>query len=378
MWRAGLAGMIAFIASLAVHFVVLPPAAPTIARSLGSPLVEAERRIVQALEARERDHGVWQHVSGQLLRSDDPVGALAQLNSRLPESAQREMAATGFTGYYLGFALMRWDRRPEAVRAWEAALSSFRSWDAGTLASERAWLRGYDRLYEARTLMRLARHEEAAAALERLDLLESPSAEFTIAIARTCAEIGLEQRAAELFREALGTHEDDAIRDWMPRHTYRARTWRDSTGEPMAARELLLALAEEVRRRIDARSAPEEMETIHSSLHTLGHHLLISGCEKEARAVWRLGVREGIDRATGPDERYAWLWVAKNRALLDEPAGVAEALEKAAAAGGLDPEGLVRDPDLSRQFDHRTVRAAVLLHGTPRQWLDEAQAESPS
>ncbi len=367
--RAAAAGTLAFLLSLIVHFLVVPPERSASSESGATPIEQAEREILDALEARTADHNVWRRATGRLLREEEPALALRSLIDRLPPEAHEQMAAGGFTGYYLGYTLASGERSSQAYGAYEVALEAFRRWDHRTHAEAREWLGGYDVVYEARTLMRLARHNEAARALDGL-IAEGAPEGAALVVARTLAEIGRREQAAEGFDALLETVDDAEMLGALDQLVRSVRDWRASTGEPVASR----MLAEAMARRIDAWPLAAETERpafAHFLVRWLAVELHRAGSTEEAAGLFRkaeAAARRWAERETSPKGAGdAWRWVVKHRANLGDSAGIVAALERARELGAeLDAEGLLRDPDMATHVELEAVREAIGRLGGPR------------
>lgn len=364
---AALLGMLTFVVSLVVHLLVTPATRGGRDVSLTGPPVENALVLIADAHATDRySHDVWRHVTTQLLREDEPIAALVELDQRVPGAHRDSHAAGGFASYYLGFELMNQDRPEAAAAAWEIGLESFRG-----ASSPRPWLNGQDTLYEARTLMRLGRNDEANRVLDRLEASISGSEmgpALETAILRTMAETGREAEASARFAQMVaGWPETDRART-VRELTNQAAQWRGAR-EPMAAIAALKAAVATYEAIL--RDGTPVRGAFDLQVRTLGLQLQASRLPGLATEVWRRGEAEAVRRAEAGGDPNDWRWAAKYRGLLGDGAGAAKAIVRASEgpeAEFIDPDGLVRDPDLIRHMALPEMRAAVRRFGEPSWW----------
>lgn len=360
---------IVFLATFAYEFS--RPGVARGARGSGVSLPPVEAALASYTRAHRRlplPHDVWSRTADALLRAPDPVIAFTEFTSHLTDQHQRDDAAGGYAGYYLGYTLMVQEREPEAERVWELALANFQEW----AHAERPRHAHNDTVYLARTLMRLGRDSEAYEAIRAVPGVEHGepvSDTAAILLARTLAEIGRSRRAAELLDDALARPRADT--DFLRNVVLGSLRW-SVTGEPQAMR---------VAQNAGARAlAPLLRESTDGdiALFRMGREsaLVQRGWGNEDRASSLLRAGAAAAGRVEPATENSSYWRARFLALTGDAAAAAGEIASA-PAGMHDPNRLTSNHDLAPLMGREDMRAAVLRHGEPVAWPEPDSEPDP-
>jgi len=355
---------IAFVATLSYHLIT-PPPEPAYSNLDGSysPLESALDAIDRASHPEAFTHNVWHSVAEAIMRTEEPLRAFARFESAIDPELDAKHAISGYSAYYLGYHLAQQHRPGLARRSWEIGVDRFR----GTDDVDRPHLAGNDRIYLARTLMRLGRGAEAYEALQGLPGLESatpPDHAQTLVLARTLAEIGHEERAGELIEAWIRIEEetDDGVS--LSALLRESARWQRSR-EPLAHRVALESVARVLLDRFtdDEALSAEDLALVRRTVYALDAH---EG-GRLSRELLRTAAA-AAERAAREEGMYTfYLWSARFCAALGEPSRAAD-LIKGAPVGSLNPSDIVTSPELIRFLDREDLREAVRRHGEPDEW----------